>query len=61
VTTAKDGPAAPLEARAPLVRDLGARTRDRLMVLLALLSGATGATGFLVLGRAFRQRSHPLS
>jgi uncharacterized membrane protein YoaK (UPF0700 family) len=53
VTTFKDGPPAPLEVPAPFVRDLDARTRDRLLVLLALLSGATDATGFLALGSAF--------
>lgn len=39
MTTVRDGPPAPLEVSAPSVRDLDARTRDRLVVLLALLTG----------------------
>jgi uncharacterized membrane protein YoaK (UPF0700 family) len=53
VTTAKDGPPATLNVPAPLVRDPDARIRDQLTMLLALLSGATDAIGFLTLGSAF--------
>jgi uncharacterized membrane protein YoaK (UPF0700 family) len=54
VTTAKDsGLPAPLDALAPSACDLDARTRDWLVVLLSVLSGATDATGFLAFGHAF--------
>jgi uncharacterized membrane protein YoaK (UPF0700 family) len=53
VTTAKESPPAPLDVPSPLERDLDVRTRDRMVVLLALLSGATDATAFLALGGAF--------
>lgn len=54
MTTVKDsGLPTPLDTPAPSARDLDARTRDRLVVLLAVLSGATDATGFLAFGSAF--------
>jgi uncharacterized membrane protein YoaK (UPF0700 family) len=50
---AQAGRPARLHAPAPAARGITPRARDRLVVLLALLTGATDATGFIALGGAF--------